>query len=42
VSCHARFFGKILPDQREVWRFFRKPEGLDLAGQVGHGITFAQ
>jgi len=23
-------------------RFSRKPEGRDLAGQWGHGITFAQ
>jgi len=26
----SRFFDKILPDQREVWRFWQKPEGLDL------------
>jgi len=42
VSCHARFLGKILPERSEAWRFFPKPEGLDLAGQSGHGITFAR
>jgi hypothetical protein len=35
---------KILPERSEAWRFFFvNPKGArDLAGQAGHGITFAQ
>jgi len=32
--CRARFLEKILPERSEAWRFFSKPEGLDLAGQT--------
>lgn len=31
LGIKARFFSKILPERSEVWRFWRKPVGLDLA-----------
>ena len=41
--CHARFLEKILPEaKRRRGDFFQNPKGSDLAGQWGHGITFAQ
>jgi len=37
------FFGKILPEaKRRRGDFFENPKGADLAGQKGHGITFAK
>jgi hypothetical protein len=37
-SPHARFLGKIQPERSEAWRFFPKPEGLDLAGGKEHSL----
>jgi len=40
VSCPARFLGKILPEaKRRRGDFFQNL--YNLAGQWGHGITFA-
>ena len=40
VSCHAR---RVLPEaKRRRGDFFENPKGADLAGQWGHGITFAK
>ena len=38
VPPYAGFLGKILPDRREAWRFFPKPEGLDLADGKEHSL----